>query len=151
MTAVMDIVIMCLMAISLVVYVGEPLVRRVSSRPYRQKDDDETEHLLLQKETLYVAIRDLDFDFQTGKVDQKDYNELRQQLEREAVHILRQLDVVDPLVAFDNEVEHQVRILRRRRASTAYGSGREICAHCHISLENAETYCPSCGQAVRLS
>ena len=34
---------------------------------------------------LYGAIRDLDFDFQTGKVDQKDYAELRQQLEREAV------------------------------------------------------------------
>ena len=100
---------------------------------------------------LYVAIRDLDFDFQTGKVDQKDYNELRQQLEREAVHILRQLDAVDPLVAFDNEVEQQVMILRRRHASTAYGAGREMCARCHTYLENDENFCPSCGQTVRLS
>jgi hypothetical protein len=109
------------------------------------------EHLLLQKETLYVAIRDLDFDFQTGKVDQKDYAALRQQLESEAVHILRQLDSLDPLVAFDHEVEQQVRILRQPHRPAVPGSGRERCVHCRSSLDDDEQFCPSCGQAVRPS
>ena len=150
MTAI-DVAIICLMAICVVVGVGEPLVRRVSYSPHGREGDNETERLLLQKEMLYGAIRDLDFDFQTRKVDQKDYAELRQQLEREAVQILRQLDTVDPLVAFDNEIEQQVLALRRRRPSTACGSGREACASCGIPLENDENFCPFCGQALRLS
>ena len=44
-------------------------------------------------------------------MDQKDYAELRQQLEREAVQILRQIDATDPLVALDHEIEQQVLIM----------------------------------------
>src|SRR5206468_8377355 len=84
MTAV-DIAVICLMALGVVVGVGEPLARRWSYRVYGHEDGHDIERLLLQKEMLYGAIRDLDFDFQTGKVDQKDYAELRQQLESEAV------------------------------------------------------------------
>ena len=105
---VIDLVVICLMAMCVVIGVGEPLARRWSYKVHEQESDDDTERLLLQKEMLYGAIRDLDFDFQTGKVDQKDYAELRQQLEREALQILRQLDAADPLVALDHEIEHQV-------------------------------------------
>ena len=83
MTAI-DIAVICLMAICVVIGVGEPLARRWSYRVQGHESDDDTERLLLQKEMLYGAIRDLDFDFQTGKVDQKDYAELRQQLETHA-------------------------------------------------------------------
>ena len=95
---VIDLAVICLMAICVVIGVGEPLARRWSYRVHGQENGDDTERLSLQKEMLYGAIRDLDFDFQTGKVDQKDYAELRQQLEREAAQILRQLDAADPLV-----------------------------------------------------
>lgn len=149
MTAI-DVAIICLMAIGLVVWVGEPLVRRVSHTSHGREENNDAGSLLLQKEMLYVAIRDLDFDFHTGKVDQKDYGELRRQLEREAVDILRQLDAVDPLVGFDNEVERQVIGLRRRHISTARGSGQETCPSCSTPLESGDNFCPSCGQALRL-
>ena len=150
MTAI-DVAIICLMAIGLVVCVGEPLVRRVSYKSHGREDNNEAESLLLQKEMLYGAIRDLDFDFQTGKVDQKDYAELRQQLEREAVQILRQLDAADPLVAFDNELEQQVLALRQRSTSTSCSSEREACSSCGTPLEEDENFCPFCGHALRLS
>ena len=148
---VIDLVVICLMAIGVVIGVGEPLARRWSYRAHGQENDDDTERLVLQKEMLYGAIRDLDFDFQTGKVDQKDYAELRQQLEREAVQILRQLDAADPLVALDHEIEHQVFALRRDSASIVYGSSRESCCGCGTPLENGENFCPCCGQALRRS
>jgi hypothetical protein len=148
---VIDIAVICLMAICVVIGVGEPLARRWSYRVQGHESDDDTERLLLQKEMLYGAIRDLDFDFQTGKVDPKDYAELRQQLEREAVQVLRQLDAADPLVALDYEIEHQVLALRRHSASTLYGSSRESCFSCGALLENGENFCPCCGQALRQS
>jgi len=150
MTAI-DVAIIGLMAICVVIGVGEPLVRRVSYSPQSREGDNETEHLLLQKEMVYGAIRDLDFDFQTRKVDQQDYTELRQQLEKEAVQILRQLDAVDPLVAFDNELEQQVLALRQRSTSTSCGSEREACSSCGTPLEEDENFCPFCGHALRLS
>jgi hypothetical protein len=148
---VIDIVVICLMAICLVIGVGEPFARRWAYRVHSHEHGDDTERLSLQKEMLYGAIRDLDFDFQTGKVDQKDYAELRQQLEREAAQILRQLDAVDPLVALDHEIEHQVFALRRYSASTVCGSSRESCCGCGTPLENGENFCPCCGQALRRS
>ena len=148
---VIDIAVICLMAICVVIGVGEPLARRWSYQVHGHENGDETERLLLQKEMLYGAIRDLDFDFQTGKVDQKDYAELHQQLEREAVQILRQLDAADPLVALDHEIERQVFALRRHGASTVCGSSRESCSGCGTPLENGENFCPCCGQALRRS
>jgi hypothetical protein len=150
MTAI-DIAVICLMAICVVIGVGEPLVRRWSYRIHDHEGNDDTERLLLQKEMVYGAIRDLDFDFQTGKVDQKDYAELRQQLESEAVQILRQLDAADPLIALDHEIEQQVLALRRHSALTVCDSNRESCCGCGTPLENSENFCPGCGQALRRS
>ena len=148
---VIDIAVICLMALCVVIGVGEPLARRWSYREHGHESGDDTERLLLQKEMLYGAIRDLDFDFHTGKVDQKDYAELRQQLEREAVQILRQIDATDPLVALDHEIEQQVLALRRHSASTVCGPSQEFCFGCGSSLENGENFCPCCGQALRQS
>ena len=146
---VIDIAVICLMAICLVVGVGEPLARRRLYSTRAAESDNDTERLLLQKEMLYGAIRDLDFDFQTGKVDQKDYAELRQQFEGEAVQILRQLDAADPLVALDHEIEQQVLALRRHSASTVCGAHREACSGCGTLLDDGENFCPCCGQAAR--
>ncbi len=148
MTAI-DVALLCLMAIGLVVCIGEPLVRRGSYTSPAREDNNAAESLVLQKEMVYGAIRDLDFDFQTGKVDQQDYGALRQQLESEAIHLLRQLDAVDPLVVFANEVERQVFALRRHRTSTACGSGQEVCPSCDTPLERSDNFCSSCGQALR--
>jgi hypothetical protein len=142
---VIDIAVICLMALCVVIGVGEPLARRWSYREHGHESGADTERLLLQKEMLYGAIRDLDFDFQTGKVDQKDYAELRQQLEREAVQILRQIDATDP------EIEQQVLALRRHSVSTVCGPSREFCFGCGSPLENGENFCPCCGQALRQS
>ena len=94
--------------------VGAPFMHR--QRPCREEDTSASPSagLLHQKDTLYTAIRDLEFDFQTGKVDQKDYVELRQQLEREAVQVLRLLDTHDPIVALDAALEQHIARLRQR-------------------------------------
>ena len=94
--------------------VGAPFMHR--HRPCREEDTSAFPRagLLQQKDTLYTAIRDLEFDFQTGKVDQKDYAELRQQLEWEAVQILRLLDASDPGAVLDAALEQHIARLRQR-------------------------------------
>src|SRR5919198_220921 len=97
----LDLILILDITLSVVGLVGAPFMHR--QRPGREEDTaaSTSADLLLQKDTLYTAIHDLEFDFQTGKVDQQDYVELRQQLEREAVYVLRLLDALDPCTPLD--------------------------------------------------
>jgi hypothetical protein len=144
----LDIIVIFLVAMGTVVFVGEPLVRRALRPTLPDESEQVMERLSLQKETLYNAIRDLDFDFQTGKVEQKDYVELRQHFEREAIQLLRQIDAVDPLSELDNELERQIHTLHQQRLSSLDLdlSSSSTCPSCKGVLQGDEHFCPSCGQ-----
>jgi hypothetical protein len=48
--------------------------------------------LLVQKETLYAAIKELDFDYESGKLAIEDYQQARRGYELQAVDVLREID-----------------------------------------------------------
>ena len=110
-----EIAVIVIMAVGLVVWVGEPLVRgrrvRDAAEDARR---DAIERLILQKETLYTAIRDLDFDHQTGKVDAEDHAVLRHQMEEEAAVVLRDLDLADPSADIDFAAEQHILAYRQK-------------------------------------
>ena len=144
-----DIVVIAVMAIGLVVWVGEPLVRRGRMRETAaDAQGDAIERLTLQKETLYTAIRDLDFDHQTGKVDAEDHAELRGQMEAEAADILRQLDLVDPLADLDLVAEQEILAYRQKEDAAALAT-EDTCPACGTGLTADPTYCPICGQSLK--
>ena len=146
--SLLDIVILVLMAVGIVVFLGEPLVRPGTAQASSDVQADEGEVLLLHKDMLYTAIRDLDFDYHTGKVDEQDYVELRQRLEDEAITTLRQLDTVDPLAALDNEIERQIAALRQGEVGGNGGEKTmpETCYGCGATLQGDENFCAFCGQ-----
>jgi hypothetical protein len=140
------ILILLLVAIGAVVFVGEPFMRRALQPVSVGASEQALERLSLEKETLYTAIRDLDFDFQTGKVDQTDYAELRQRFETEAIQLLRQIDAIDPLIELDNELERQIQALCQQRLSHIGLSPQSTCSSCRGMLQGDENFCPACGQ-----
>jgi hypothetical protein len=143
----LDTLVILLMAAGTVIFIGEPLVRRRPLPGLVRDTDHELERLSLHKETLYTAIRDLDFDFQTGKVDHKDYTLLRQHLETEALQVLRQIDNADPLAGLDRELERQILAIRQQSPSTT-GLSPKSCPGCGATLDCSENFCPFCGQAI---
>jgi hypothetical protein len=138
-----------LIGVAIVVFVGQPLVMRASPAPPTDVVGQDFERLSVQKETLYAVIYDLDFDFQTGKVDREDYAVMRQRLEAEAIQILRQIDRVDPLARLDSELERQ--ILALRQVSPQHPSPPPTpmvsCVACGVRLHGNENFCPACGHA----
>ena len=141
-----EFVVIFLIGIALVVFVGQPLVMRISPPPSPDEVGQNLERLSVQKETLYMAIHDLDFDFQTSKVDHEDYTAMRQRLEAEAIQVLRQIDQVDPLAELDSELERQILALRQSSPQNPLSPiTAMVCVACGVRLHGNENFCPACG------
>jgi len=56
----------------------------------------ELENLLAEKETVYAAIQELDFDFKAGKLSAEDHHGLRQRYEERAAVLLKTIDDLQP-------------------------------------------------------
>ena len=55
----------------------------------------ELQELLAEKQTLYAAIKELEFDHQAGKLSLDDYQHTRHSYELRAVALLEQIDRLD--------------------------------------------------------
>ena len=96
--------------------------------PVKQVDPDE------QRLATLTALRDLDFDFQVGKVSEDDYTSLRARLVAEAARTLQ-----------DDKNDEIEALIQARKASKAKAAA---CAHCGETLETGNQFCPHCGAAV---
>ena len=79
------------------------------------------------------ALRDLDFDFQTGKVSGEDYPALRAQLVAEAAKYVQ---------AEGAEEDRLEALIRARRASM---TSEAPCPQCGAKVDAGARFCPSCG------
>ena len=88
-----------------------------------------------QKHTL-AAIRDLDFDFQTGKVTKEDYETLRPQLVLEAADYLKMKQQED------EKIDAMIRArLQNMKPSVT-------CEKCRGEIRPQDLFCPTCGVPV---
>lgn len=82
-----------------------------------------------------LAIKELEFDFATGKIAEDDYLTLRRRYEARAVEARQ---APPPPGISDDALEAEIRAARSRR----------LCAACAASLPAGARYCPTCGAAV---
>ena len=65
---------------------------RAREDPPPQPGHAELQELLGEKQTLYVAIKELEFDHQAGKLALEDYQQTRRSYELRAVALMEQID-----------------------------------------------------------
>jgi len=97
-----------------------------------------------RKEQLYVAIKELEFDQELGKLSAEDYQRLRQRLEGEALAVIQQLDELnghaDPGDLLQ-QLEREVSV--RRNAPPAPEA--ECCPSCRAERRPDDLFCSRCG------
>ena len=71
--------------------VGYPLLKRSDSGESAIAET-ELSDLLYKRDAIYTSLKDLEFDRATGKVDQKDYTDMKTRFRSEAVEILKKVD-----------------------------------------------------------
>jgi len=98
-----------------------PLLKGVQDTEKKSSVKDQLAQLLLQKESSYLDLKELELDYRMGKLSQQDYERLRSKLERASVALLKeteQLELGKPREKenkeeIDQEIEQE--ILRMRR------------------------------------
>jgi hypothetical protein len=98
-----------IIGILLLIYLAFPLW---SSKQVLQEDDvtnSALQQLDLQRELSYSALVDLDEDYEVGKLSDKDYQTLRQELLRETAEILNRIESPNKKSLEDEIEEYQER------------------------------------------
>ncbi|BAM02042.1 MULTISPECIES: zinc-ribbon domain-containing protein [Caldilinea] len=148
--------------------VAWPLLKKEA--PLALVDDDRLLELLHRKEQVLQAIKDLEFDYRVGKLSEEDYRLYDQQLRRQAISLLMQIEKIAPESAqLDASLEQE--ILQRRRVpgeaplpvdgnqtdmtflsstSTAEKQANlhRYCTQCGHPLEPSHKFCAMCGTPV---
>jgi hypothetical protein len=70
------------------------------------------QELMAEKETVYAAIQELDFDFKAGKLSREDHHGLRERHEERAATLLKAID--DRTAAAAPEAPRKARREKRR-------------------------------------
>jgi hypothetical protein len=93
--------LLVLIALSLILlaYVFQPFLTGASDASRRGSQGSldmfrRRADLLAERNRVYIAIRDLDFDHQTNKVSDEDYAVLRHELVTLGVQVLQQIDML---------------------------------------------------------
>lgn len=89
-------------------------------------------------EAVLAALRDLDFDFKTGKIVEEDYQPLRAQLLVEAAQFIE---------AKKNEEQQLEALIQSRRTAHARQAS---CPTCGAKIVLGDTFCSSCGTKLEI-
>lgn len=127
----MEALLVILLSLGLMAYIGYPLYQTRRLR-ISFALNHRAEELQSRKAEIYAAIKDIEFDFQMGKISEEDFNELRDHYRAEAVRILKQIDALK-LPKTDKKRERSEK------------SAVRFCAECGQPAAKGDNFCTDCG------
>ncbi|MDE0899594.1 MAG: zinc ribbon domain-containing protein [Longimicrobiales bacterium] len=130
-----------LVTAAVVLFLLQPVVKGLHAS--LDREDDELTETEARKRVALLALRDVEYDFLSGKLDQEDYRSLKADLTAEALAALEADEASrtrDP--AGDADVEAEIAAIRQGlRAGTA-------CSFCSYTNVDGSRFCSACGQAL---
>ena len=119
------------------------------------EDEDPLQELEARRASIYLAIRELRFDHQVGKVSEADYEIFDSQLKAQAVAVLKEIDALEAAAAdpvLDKRLEAEIAALRRNgrepAGPVAGGKPGGFCPQCGQAVGADDRFCGSCGSAL---
>jgi hypothetical protein len=129
-----SLILMAAILIGVIVFISQPLFGRRSEDIFQDEfEETEIKHLLSRKDSIYMALKDLEFDFSTGKLSKEDYEALREKLSAEAAESLKEID----------ELEADAGKPAKRKKTTE--TSPLFCEACGFKSEPGDRFCRGCG------
>ncbi len=131
------------MVIAAISVVGWPLVSKAEyAEGTLAAEDTELANLLLQKESTFSTLSEMEEDHIMGNLSAADYGELRQKYEQKAISVMREIDNLQREQA--EQIEEEIKELRLGRHAT--GGATRTCPSCTAELDPDDNFCPKCGK-----
>jgi hypothetical protein len=153
-----------------VVYVARPLF--APARPLHETDDSPVGELMARKDTVLNNIKEIEFDYRTGKLNEEDYTRYNHRLRQQALSLIKRIDQLAPEVG-DLEAELEAAIASQRviidnrpvavpaagaamitaaapvAAPAAAPSNGRFCHQCGAAVAPEDNFCGACGTKLR--
>lgn len=158
------IVLLAVLAIGAVIW---PMLRPTRHKAVAVTADQTLAELTAQRDAALRAVKDLEFDFQTGKVSGEDYPVYAQALKEQAVAAIQAVDdyqndqrqaVMARQTALDVALEAEIAAMRRTAPAPlpdAGGNGHPAPGQAKTDVANMAAsqpptnFCPQCGNPVK--
>ncbi|MCZ6634992.1 MAG: hypothetical protein O7G87_16470 [bacterium] len=114
-----------LISAAVLVFIFQPLFTDQEAIGQASKQEIKRRQLLENREMIYEAIRELDFDYRMGKVEEDDYKTTRARYQARAVEVMKALDKTNgraepisesaPSKSIDDQIEQEIAALRKSK------------------------------------
>ncbi len=110
-----------------------------------QNGNARLQELMTMRDNILAALKDLEFDFQMGKISQEDYQELTDQYRREAIAVLKRIEAANGANPRLQKIENEIRTLRQQKRS----AGGHYCTQCGAPVNKMDRFCSQCGHKLK--
>ena len=139
---IIDIALITIIVAASAAYIAMPIIKSDDSGEIPVAFDLESISLEEEKEESYNAIKEAEFDYETGKLSKEDYNIIKEKYAGKAVKAMQKLE----------EREKQSSKTEEPTVPTTKGKSKTTtanCAHCGAALPSGVKFCQSCGQKAK--
>ena len=122
-----------------VAFILTPLVQ--GRRAPLEREDDELTDAQAARRVALLALRDVEYDYHTGKLDETDYRAMKRQLSAEALAAMKALEEDGAQEALEAEIAEMRQGLR----------AGQVCETCGYRNPEGSRFCGACGSALHTS
>jgi rRNA maturation endonuclease Nob1 len=146
----MSLIITFLLGGFLIYYIVKPLFdKNEAAFAEAYTGNNHFDELIKNKNVLLQEIKEIDFEYQMGKLSEQDYKNLKGDFENQAIDVLQKIDNKGNGKSSKDDVELEIEIYKKRQKKSKTQHSFKFCSNCGNKIQPHDKFCSSCGKNLK--